>query len=45
MSDEFKENIDLKPELVFEPIEEEVVKVEVKEEKNEEIIDEINLTE
>ena len=45
MSDEFKENIDLKPELVFEPIEEEVVKVEVEEEKNEEIIDEINLTE
>lgn len=45
MSDEFKESIDLKPELVFEPIEEEVVKVEVKEEKNEEIIDEINLTE
>lgn len=45
MSDEFKENIDLKPELVFEPIEEEFVKVEVKEEKNEEIIDEINLTE
>lgn len=45
MSDEFKENIDLKPELVFEPIEEEVVKVVVKEEKNEEIIDEINLTE
>lgn len=45
MSDEFKENIDLKPELVFEPIEEEVVKVEIKEEKNEEIIDEINLTE
>lgn len=45
MSDEFKVNIDLKPELVFEPIEEEVVKVEIKEEKNEEIIDEINLTE
>lgn len=45
MSDEFKESIDLKPELVFEPIQEEVVKVEVKEEKNEEIIDEINLTE
>lgn len=45
MSDEFKENIDLKPELVFEPIEEEVVNVEIKEEKKEEIIDEINLTE
>lgn len=45
MSDEFKDSIDLKPELVFEPIQEEVVKVEVKEEKNEEIIDEINLTE
>ena len=45
MSDEFKENIDLKPELVFEPIEEEVVNIEIKEEKKEEIIDEINLTE
>ncbi len=45
MSDEFKEDIDLKPELVFEPIQEEVVNVEIKEEKKEEIIDEINLTE
>ena len=30
MSDEFKEDIDLKPELVFEPIQEEVVNVEKK---------------
>ena len=44
MSDEFKDDINLKPELVFEPIQEEVVNLEVKEEKKEEIIDEINLT-
>lgn len=45
MSDEFNEDINLKPELVFEPIQEAVVNVEIKEEKKEEIIDEINLTE
>lgn len=45
MSDEFNEDINLKPELVFEPVQEEVVNVEIKEEKKEEIIDEINLTE
>ena len=42
MSDEFKE-VNLKPELVFEPVQEEVVNLEVKKE-NEEIIDEIHLT-
>jgi len=44
MSDGFKEDINLKPELVFEPIVEEVANLEVKEDKKEEIIDEINLT-
>ncbi len=44
MSDEFKEDINLKPELVFEPVMEEVTNLEVKEDKQEEIIDEINLT-
>ena len=42
MSDEFKD-VNLKPELVFEPVQEEVINLEVKEE-NEEIIDEIHLT-
>lgn len=44
MSDGFKEDINLKPELVFEPMVEEVVNLEVKEDKKEEVIDEINLT-
>ena len=44
MSDGFKEDINLKPELVFEPMVEEVANLEVKEDKKEEIIDEINLT-
>ncbi|MDU5106864.1 toxic anion resistance protein [Clostridium sp.] len=44
MSDGFKEDINLKPELVFEPMVEEVGNLEVKEDKKEEIIDEINLT-
>ncbi|MCF0146788.1 MAG: toxic anion resistance protein [Clostridium sp.] len=44
MSDEFKDDINLKPELVFEPIIEEIINLEVKEEKKEEIVDEINLT-
>ena len=42
MSDEFKD-VNLKPELVFEPVQEEVINLEVKKE-NEEIIDEIHLT-
>lgn len=46
MSDEFKEPINIKPELNFEPFQEEVLDVKVKEEKIEEqIIDEIQLTE
>lgn len=46
MSDEFKEDINIKPELTFEPFQEEIIDVKVKEEKvEEEIIDEINLTE
>ena len=46
MSDEFKEDINIKPELTFEAFQEEVLDVKVKEEKvEEEIIDEINLTE
>lgn len=46
MSDEFKEDINIKPELTFESFQEEVLDVKVKEEKvEEEIIDEINLTE
>ncbi|MDV4152065.1 toxic anion resistance protein [Clostridium sp. AL.422] len=44
MSDEFKD-VNLKPELIFEAIQEEVVNIEVKEEKKEEVIDEIHLTE
>ena len=42
MSDEFKD-VNLKPELVFEPVQEEIINLEVKKE-NEEIIDEIHLT-
>lgn len=46
MSDEFKEDINIKPELTFEAFQEEIIDVKVKEEKvEEEIIDEINLTE
>lgn len=47
MSDEFKEdNINITPELTFEPIKEEVLDVKVKEEKVEEkIVEEIQLTE
>ena len=46
MSDEFKDEfIDIKPELTFQPFEDEVIDVKVKEEKKEEIIDEIKLTE
>lgn len=47
MSDEFKEeSIDIKPELTFEPFQEEVIDLKVKEEKIEEkIVDEMQLTE
>ena len=47
MSDEFKEeSIDIKPELTFQPFQDEVLNVKVKEEKIEkEIIDEVQLTE
>lgn len=47
MNDEFKgESIDIKPELTFQPFQEEVVDIKVKEEKTEEkIINEIQLTE
>ena len=47
MGDEFKEkSIDIKPELTFQPFQDEVLNVKVKEEKVEEkIIDEIQLTE
>ncbi|WP_066891474.1 toxic anion resistance protein [Clostridium nigeriense] len=45
MSDEFKEDINLKPELTFEPFQDEVVDVKIKEEKVEEVIEEIQLTE
>ena len=44
MNNEFSD-MNLKPELVFEPIQEETVNIEVKEEKNEPVIDEIYLTE
>ena len=43
MSDEFKDDINLKPELVFEPIIEEIINLEVKEEKKEEIDAELSL--
>ena len=47
MSDEFKEeSIDIKPELTFQPFQDEVLNVKEKEEKIEkEIIDEVQLTE
>ncbi|MGG7058940.1 toxic anion resistance protein [Clostridium nigeriense] len=45
MSDEFKDDINIKPELTFEPLKEEVIDIKVNEEKKEEIIDEIHLTE
>ena len=46
MSDEFKEPINIKPELSFEPFQEEVLDVKVQEEKiEEENVDEIQLTE
>lgn len=46
MSDEFKEgSIDIKPELTFQPFQEEVIDLGIKEEKEEKIIDEIQLTE
>ena len=47
MSDEFKEeSIDIKPELTFQPFQDEVLNVKVKEDKIEkEIIDEVQLTE
>lgn len=46
MSDEFKESINIQPELVFEPFKEEVINVKAEEEKvKEEVIDEIFLTE
>ena len=47
MSDEFKEqSIDIKPELTFEPFQEEIIDLKVKEEKIEEkIVDEMQLTE
>ncbi|VYT85208.1 toxic anion resistance protein [Clostridium tertium] len=46
MSDEFKESIDIQPELIFEPFKDEVLDVKVEEEKvREEVIDEILLTE
>jgi uncharacterized protein YaaN involved in tellurite resistance len=45
MNDEFKEDINIKPELTFEAFKEEVHDVKVKEEKVEEVIDEIYLTE
>lgn len=45
MSEEFKEDINIKPELTFEPFQDEVVDVRIKEEKVEEIIEEIQLTE
>ncbi|MGG7144874.1 toxic anion resistance protein [Clostridium nigeriense] len=45
MSDEFKNDINIKPELTFEPFKEEVIDIKAKEEKKEEIIDEIHLTE
>ena len=46
MSDEFKESIDIQPELIFEPFKDEVLDVKVEEGKvREEVIDEILLTE
>lgn len=46
MSDEFKESINIQPELVFDPFKDEVINVKPEEEKvKEEVIDEIFLTE
>ena len=45
MKDDFKDNIDVIPSLIFEPVQEAVSITNVKEEKQEEIIDDINLTE
>ena len=46
MSDEFKESINIQPELVFEPFKDEIINVKAEEEKfQEEVIDEILLTE
>lgn len=46
MSDEFKESINIQPELVFEPFKDEIINVKEEEEKvQEEVIDEILLTE
>ncbi|MDU5109835.1 MAG: toxic anion resistance protein [Clostridium sp.] len=46
MSDEFKESINIQPELVFEPFKDEVINIKAEEEKvKEEVIDEILLTE
>ena len=42
MSDEFKEDINLKPELTFEPFQDEVVDVKIKEEKVEEVLRKYN---
>lgn len=45
MSDEFKEDINIKPELIFEPFQDEIVDVKIQEEKIEEIASEVQLTE
>lgn len=45
MSDEFKEDINIKPELIFEPFKDEIVDVKIQEEKIEEITPEVQLTE
>ena len=46
MSDKFNDEINIKPELTFESFKDEVLDINVKEEKqNEEIIEEIHLTE
>lgn len=45
MSDEFKESINIQPELVFEPFKDEVINIKEEEKVKEEVIDEILLTE
>ena len=46
MSDEFTDKYtDIKPELVFQPFEDKVDDIKTKEEKREEIVEEIQLTE
>ena len=45
MKDEFKENIDIQPELTFDTFQEVVPAIKVEEEKVEDIIDDANLTE